>query len=72
MGFSEGDETGDEVEHIGMFGEEIPAEPIKPVIVDVGVIIAMAGMAIFVAHEDHGDSLGEEEGEPVVAHLSLA
>ena len=39
---------------------------------DVRVIIAVARVAVFVAHEEHWDSLRNEKGEEKVAHLPFA
>lgn len=54
-----------------VFFKGIPLKPVVFIILRPGVIIAETGMAVLVAHQEHGDAKGEHEGKMEIAQLSL-
>lgn len=68
--FSEGDERGDEGEHFWIV--LVPKKPVDFIVLHVGVVIALSGVAILISHEKHRNALREKKSEEKVAHLPLS
>ena len=48
-----------EAEDIRMFGEQVPVEPTRIVVLAVGVIVAALTTPHFIAHNKHGHTSGQ-------------
>ena len=72
MFFSKGDKRADKVEDPLIFFEKIPIKPVELIVLDIGIIIALARVANFISHDEHRSALREKEGEEKIAHLLLA
>ncbi len=56
-------------EDIAMFGQQIPIEPARAVVLAVGVIVSALATSHLIAHQKHGDSRGKHKGCEEVLHL---
>ena len=72
MSFAKSDQVFYELEYFLVFFKFVPKEPIDLIVLDVRVVVAAAGMSIFISHEKHRDALRNEESKEEVAHLSFA
>ena len=52
------DQSFKKVQHTGVLFSEVPVEPADFIVLAIGVVIAELGAAHFIAHQQHGRSLG--------------
>ena len=55
-----------------MFGQQIPVEPTRIVVLAVGIIVAALTTPHLVAHNKHGHTCGQHDGCEKVLHLPVA
>ena len=64
--------AGELAEIAALRRDVLPVEPIYLVVLGVGIVVAVLGMAELVASEDHGRALGEQKRRQEIALLARA
>ena len=58
--------------NVGVFGQQVPVEPTRIIVLAVGVIVAMLTTPHLIAHNKHGHTSGQDDGCEKVLHLAIA
>ena len=69
---TDGDEALGELQQAAGLFSIGPVDPREVVVLRIAVVVSLGGVPNFVASEQHGDTLGNQQGGQQVAHLSAA
>src|SRR5690606_26713103 len=72
IGPAQGDQAAGEGQQPGAVLIQVPVDPTQLVVLAINVVVTLLGAAEFIAGEQHGGALGEQQGGHQVAHLPHA